>query len=338
MERTLPNVRVVVALTAACLLPSLAMARENAGYRYYLMGNAENVDVNTQGLIVLQGGGDAVTENFERMAEKGGHGDFVVLRASGGTDYNELIYPLCKCDSVETIVFESAEAAYDEFVLNTIRNADALFIAGGDQSNYVRFWQGTPVEDAIQSVIAKPAPIGGTSAGMAILGEFVYAAMGPNVTSEVALHDPYFEGVTLTRDFLELPKLGNVITDQHLLERDRMGRTVAFLARLAQDNALPEVRAIAADRETALHIDPATGKASVFGTQSHQTPYVYFLRAVGPPEVCAEGSPLTSSTVEVSRVGPGGTFDIDAWQDEGGTRYSLKAVEGQLESTGESVY
>ncbi len=29
--------------------------------------------------------------------------------------------------------------------------------------------------------------------------------------------------------------MGGLITDQHLQERDRMGRTVAFLARLVKD-------------------------------------------------------------------------------------------------------
>jgi cyanophycinase-like exopeptidase len=51
-------------------------------------------------------------------------------------------------------------------VLATIRNAEALFIAGGDQSRYVRFWQGTPVEDAIHELLARNVPIGGTSAGI----------------------------------------------------------------------------------------------------------------------------------------------------------------------------
>ena len=54
-------------------------------------------------------------------------------------------------------------------MIETIRNAEALFIAGGDQSEFVQFWKNTPVEDAINHVAAKPAPVGGTSAGMAII-------------------------------------------------------------------------------------------------------------------------------------------------------------------------
>ncbi len=46
------------------------------------------------------------TANYSRMGEFGGGGDFVVLRASGTDEYNDYIFGLCRCDSVETIVFD----------------------------------------------------------------------------------------------------------------------------------------------------------------------------------------------------------------------------------------
>ena len=52
------------------------------------------------------------------------------------------------------------------------------FIAGGDQANYVRGWKGTAIERAINAGIAEGKAIGGTSAGLAVLGEFVYGALG----------------------------------------------------------------------------------------------------------------------------------------------------------------
>ena len=106
----------------------------------------------------------------------GGGGDFVVLRASGADDYNDYIFGLCHCDSVETIVLERGAGTADPFVIDTIRKAEALFIGGGDQSNYVRYWQGTPVQAAINHVAAKPAPVGGTSASY--LGGFVGVNLG----------------------------------------------------------------------------------------------------------------------------------------------------------------
>jgi cyanophycinase len=326
-------------LAIAAVLAAAPAAQAAPGYTYYLTGNGADVVTATTGLLVLQGGGTDVDENFVRMGARSGGGDFVVIRASGADGYNQYIYDLCGCDSVETIVFKNRNAAFNPFVIDTIRNAEALFLAGGDQSRYVQFWKGTPVEDAINHVAAKPAPVGGTSAGMAVMSEFVYSAMSnSSLTSEEGLADPFHRDLTLDRDFLVLPRLGGLITDQHLQERDRMGRTVAFLARLVHDGWTARGRAIAADRETALHVDPADGTAEVFATPTHTTPYVYFLETPGPPEVCAPDTPLTYRNVGVYRVGPGGTFDLGRWRGTRGITYTLSAVDGVLSSSNGSVY
>jgi cyanophycinase len=288
---------------------------------------------------VLQGGGTDVDENFVRMGARAGGGDFVVIRASGTDAYNPYIYGLCSCDSVATIIFKNRQASFNAFVIETIRNAEALFIAGGDQSEYVQFWKNTPVEDAINYVAAKPAPVGGTSAGMAIMSEFVYSAMSnSSLTSAEGLTDPFHRDLTLDRDFVALPKLGGKITDQHLQERDRMGRTVAFLARLVHDGWTSQGLAIAADRETALHVDPVSGKSEVLSTPTHPTPYVYFLRTPGPPEVCEPGTPLTYRDIAVYRIGPGGAFDLDTWHGTGGIAYTLSAEDGVLTSSRGEIY
>jgi cyanophycinase len=314
----------------------LAAAR---GYQHFLVGNPAAVAPPTRGLLVLQGGGTDVDQNYIAMGARSGGGDFVVIRASGAADYNPYIFELCSCDSVATLVFEKRKASFDPFVLDTIRNAEALFIAGGDQSKYVKFWKDTPVEDAIHHVASKPAPIGGTSAGMAILGEFVYSARSDSsLTSEEGLANPFHRDLTLDRAFLGLPKLGKILTDQHLQERDRIGRTIALLARLVHDGWTKQGLAIAADRETALHIDPADGTAEVFGTPDHPTPFVYFLRTPGPPEVCRRRKPLTYRNISVDRIGPGGRFDLESWQGTGGIAYTLNAENGVLTSSRGTIY
>ncbi|MDX1498718.1 MAG: cyanophycinase [Woeseiaceae bacterium] len=324
------------------LLPALApmlAAADGEAYRYYLAGNPGDVRTETRGLIVMQGGGDDVDENYRRMGEFAGGGDFVVLRASRADEYNDYVLALCGCDSVETIVFEAREAAFDDFVVETIREAEALFIAGGDQSRYVRFFKDTPVETAINELAARPAPIGGTSAGMAILGEFAYSAMSSaSATSAAALADPYMADVTLERSFLRLPMLAGILTDQHLLERDRLGRTIVFLARLLADGWTDRGRAIAADRETALHIDPATGLATVYATDTHETPYVWFVEARNRPEVCRPGVPLTFGGITVQRLGPGGRFDLGSWHSRDAERYELEVTDGAVSSTRGSAY
>jgi cyanophycinase len=320
-------------------IASCAAAVAAPGYQYSVVGNPADVVTSTSGLLVLQGGGTDVDENFVRMGARAGGGDFVVIRASGTDAYNPYIYDLCSCDSVATIIFKNRNAAFNQLVLDTIRNAEAVFIAGGDQSDYVKLWKGTPIEDAIHHVAAKPAPIGGTSAGMAIMSEFVYSAMSnSSLTSEEALADPFHRDLTLDRDFLALPKLGGLITDQHLQERDRMGRTMAFLARLVNDGWTAQARAIAADRETALHVDPITGATEVFTTPTHPTPFVYFLTTAGPAQVCEPGAPLTYRNVAVYRIGPGASFDLNRWRGSGGVAYTLTAEAGVLTSSRGEIY
>jgi cyanophycinase-like exopeptidase len=330
----------ILAAVALASCTTAEVARRGPGFKVYEVGNPADVVRPTRGLWVLQGGGDDVDQNYIRMGEFGGGGDFVVLRASGKDDYNDYIYGLCHCDSVTTLVFDGGAAMSDPWVIETIRNAEAIFIAGGDQSNYIRHWKDTPVEDAINFVVAKPAPIGGTSAGMAILGEFVYSAEGKkSLTSAVAMSNPFAPDLTLARDFLHLSGLENVITDQHLQERDRIGRTVTLLARLQKDGWSAAPRAIAADRETSVHVDPADGSARVFSTADHPTPYAYFMRAAKAPEHCEPDQPLTSGPVEVYRIGPGeGRFDLAAWKGTGGISYELRVRAGALVSSRGDAY
>ncbi|HNP37307.1 MAG TPA: cyanophycinase [Woeseiaceae bacterium] len=331
--------RTSVVVVLLLSLPACVHNTGRNGFAYYVAGDPDDIVTETSGFVVLQGGGDDIDANYVRMGEKSGGGDFVVLRASGADEYNQYILNLCNCDSVETIVFTSRDDAYNAFVIGKIRHAEALFIAGGDQSNYLRFWKGTPVEDAINFVAAKPAPIGGTSAGMAILGEFSYSAMSPaSLTSARALANPYNEDLTLDRDFLHLPGLANIITDQHLIEHDRIGRTVTMLARLLTDGWTQDARAIAADRETAVHLDPESGDVRIFSTAEHETPYVYFIESSVLPETCKEDQPLSMHDISVYRLAPGASFNLRSWSGAGGTAYQFDVTGGHLSSSRGALY
>ena len=329
-----PVVRLAV-VAAACLSISAA---PRPRFDYYLTGNAANVDVPTTLGLGLMGGGTDVDALFTWMSDRAAGGDFVVIRASGADGYNQYVYDLGHFDSVETLVLGNRAASSDPFVLETISGADALFIAGGDQSNYVNDWKATSVEDAIHQLAARGVPIAGTSAGTAILGEFLYSAQRKSVTSATALADPYARDITLDRDFLLLPWLSNLITDQHLIERDRMGRTLAFMARLQVDGWTAASRAIAIDRETAVLVD-AGGQAIVVANADHETPFAYFLSG-GVPEVVAPKTPLTYTGVQVLRASPLSTFDLGAWNGTGLTAYTLDVEAGVVTSTqpGGSIY
>jgi cyanophycinase len=321
------------------LMLSSPAAMAASGWSSKIVGNPADVVRPTTGLWVMQGGGTDVDENFVRMGAASGGGDFVVIRFGGTDAYNPYILSLCNCDSVETIMWKNKNASTDPVVINKIRNAEALFIAGGDQSNYVHMWKDTPIEDAINFVAAKPAPIGGTSAGMAILSQFLNSADAKfTLTSSMALANPFDPNLVLDRDFLALSGLQGIITDQHLIERDRIGRTMAFMARIVANGWTNDAKAIAADRETTALVNPAGNTIEVIATPDHPTPYVYFMRRSGAAEVCQPGVPLTYRNVTIYRITVGGTFDLDTWTGTGGISYTLTAEAGVLSSSNGSIY
>jgi cyanophycinase len=231
------------------------------------------------------------------------------------------------------LIISDRKAAQDPAVATIIRQAEAVFIAGGDQSRYVNFWKGTPVQDALNANIASGKPIGGTSAGLAILGEFGYGALGDkpddaDLSSPEVLRDPFFPRVTLVRDFLKISLLQNTLTDTHFAKRDRLGRTLGFLARVMQDGWSNVPREVAVDEKSAVLVE-ADGKSTVVGSGRG----AYFLRPSEPPAVCKAKTPITFRSISVYRVPTGGHFDLQSWTGEGGSSYSLSVDEGVIHST-----
>ncbi|MEM9492510.1 MAG: cyanophycinase [Myxococcota bacterium] len=212
------------------------------------------------------GGGVEVGKALEWMIASSGGGDFVVIRVTGGDDYNEYLYRnLGGVDSVETLRIDSEALVYNEAVAQTIRDAEALFIAGGDQYDYVSLWKDTPIEDAINYLRNnKRVPIGGTSAGSAIQGEIYFDAAKGTIRSEDAMANPYDNRVSLRRGgFLSNPYLEDTITDTHYNNPDRRGRHLTFMARMVIDWDI-DARGIGIDERTAVVIE-ADGRARVFG-------------------------------------------------------------------------
>lgn len=256
-----------------------------------IIGDEDDVDTETMGGIVLMGGSTDVDKAMAWMIGQSGGGDFVVIRATGTDAYNPYIFRMGGANSVETLKINSISLANDSSVTQKIRNAEALFIAGGDQSDYVRFWKDTKTEAAINYLMnEKKAPVGGTSAGCAILGDISFSVLNGSITSEEALKNPFHSNLSLQRgNFLQAYFLKNTITDQHYLARNREGRHITFMARIADEiNAV--VQGIGVDERTAVAID-SSGRATVFGKSS-----VTFLRqtnVAGNPEVLSEDDPLT---------------------------------------------
>jgi peptidase S51-like protein len=87
--------------------------------------------------------------------------------------------------------------SYDSEVARIINEAGGIFLPGGNQSRYVRYWQDTRVQAALNRHIEMGKPLGGISAGMAILREFSFTAMIDTINTSDALADPYGNRVTI---------------------------------------------------------------------------------------------------------------------------------------------
>jgi cyanophycinase-like exopeptidase len=307
------------------LLPFCPTLAQN--YTSYIVGSAMDISTSTQGGTLLMGGSTDVDNAIRWLLQRANGGDVVVIRATGADGYNDYMYSELgvTVNSVETLIIPSIAAANNAYVVNQIRNAEALFIAGGDQYNYVSKWRNTLVEDALNYLInEKHVTVGGTSAGMAIQGDAYFSAQNGTVYSDEALNDPYNTYMTIGYDdFLNNPYLKNTITDTHFDNPDRRGRLLTFLARLMTDyNFMP--LGIASEETTAVCIDEQ-GIARIFGGNANGD-YAYFLRAncllPNTPENCQTANNLTwnrnQKAVKVYKVqgtiNGTNTFDLNNWE------------------------
>lgn len=297
-----------------------------AGLVSYVTGEEKDAQVKPRGPgLILMGGSREVDAAFLWWKPLLAKGDVVILRASGSDGYNSYLYKdIGGVDSVVTLLVTSRELANSEHVVWHVERAEGIFLAGGDQSKYLRFWQGTRLGQALQKAWSRGAVIGGTSAGLAVLGDFVFSATNGTVTSQQALTNPYAPRVQLARQFLAYPPLQHIITDSHFARRDRMGRLVSFLARIVQDKWATSAVGLGVDERTALVVDPQ-GKGTVLGQGA-----VYVLKSNNSPQVCAPGKVLEWSNLTVHRLVQGDTVSLPSGKTSVAGK-SLSAFAGQLQ-------
>jgi len=105
---------------------------------------------------------------------------------------------------------ENITASSDPFVLQLLKLSDVVWFAGGDQSVYVStvslfidsldvaypiflwldLWYNSPIQSLLAAkaqIPGKPFTIGGTSAGMALLGYYIYTGANGSAVSAEAL-------------------------------------------------------------------------------------------------------------------------------------------------------
>jgi cyanophycinase-like exopeptidase len=369
--------------------PIFEVAKPIPLYSYYAVGDVNAVvkapASRPTPSFVLMGGGPDVDAAFRWLIQRAGitpgsGGRFVVIRATGTEAYNPYIFYSDEAlttsvqvadqwvggaslglTSVETLVIPSVKAANSAAVNAIVAKANVVFIAGGDQSHYIRFWKGTALEQTLKTLMQRNVPIGGTSAGLAVLGQFDYSGLYKSATSELSMLDPYYKDITfdpsplsLSGGFIAPPALESLIFDSHFDSRDRMGRLVTFISRIVAPTVTPggtlgcsggvlpasssgnkTARGIGIGVETALLVQghgdgrPVTA-ARVTNPSTTTESAVYFVRPLVPPTVCKPQTPLYIANVEVRKLADSKTvFNLTDWTGIPVYRY-LDVNAGQL--------
>jgi cyanophycinase-like exopeptidase len=294
--------------------------------------------------LLLDGGGSDVDDAYRWMHQtlSGNRpqrfGNVVVLRAHGVNDYDPYILPLGPFVSVRTLVIPPCAAvAQVDALAGYVDGADAVFFAGGDQANYVK-WKDTALIAAVRRVWDRGGVVGGTSAGLAIQGAVAYDSVAadrlhPNddayeVRTSNALPNPFEPEISFTTGTFAWPALRNVITDTHFARRDRLGRLVAFLARIEHDRHLPTgtVYGLGVDERSALAVG-ADGVATLleYRGPGYRTRGAYLVRLTKVTQL-RPGRPLVAIVSVLHADRPGMQLDLTAKRGQG-QRYTV-AIDG----------
>lgn len=146
--------------------------------------------------------------------------------------------------------------------------------------------------------------------------------------------NPFGSRVTLVKDFLHVPLLAGTITDSHFARRDRMGRLLAFLARLSEERrGGPGVRGLGIEQRAAVLLE-IDGTAHVVGYGA-----AYLIECPDAHGVVRPGAALTFGPYAVRKFAPGEQFNLKGGTGAG-VRYALSVEAGVIRSmqAGGSAY
>ena len=250
------------------------------------------------GCMLLCGGSLLPQTILEAFHERGGgvQGQLVIIpTASPRSDLGDFtiwksMWNGQKWNSICVVHALDKEAASNESLLDSIRSASAVWIAGGDQQRLVDRYLGTPVHTELQNVLNRGGIIGGTSAGAAIASRTMIAG---GVTLP-----------TLTEGWGLLP---GTIIDQHFSHRGRFERLAHAVERF------PDRVGIGIDEATGILLNregmEVLGSGSVYLVRSQSNKD--FSHSMSAEQVGLV--PMQSEGLKTTRHKSGSRLPIDRW-------------------------
>jgi cyanophycinase len=296
----------------------------------YRRGATPDNQQTGQKMYLLDGGSDpdSHADLKTRFFTEGSAGGDIVLLAQGidpwdqqeRTDmvFDEFAQGTAR--SATSLQITLREQANDPRLARFINSADALWMWGGAQSSYTSRWAGTLVGARLAQAASNSVAIGGTSAGLAVLGQSAYVDLPwDRVGSTFATQRPMDERVNVVRQgtsglpFAALSTgvnspLNDMIFDTHFEAKNRMGRLITFAAR-------SRTMGVGIDEETALLIEPATRRDWRWTVSGDGAVYV-----VGQTRIIRGLQPITGWSLQTSRLTTSeiGVIRLDSSNTAGG--------------------
>ena len=297
----------------------------------FFTGNTTNINSNPTFGICLMGG---ATENDNAMQWFLNLADGGDKELSGSDGYNDYMFNQLgvTINSVETLRIDQAQGARIMYC-RKLRKQKPFGLPVVTKPIMSIILKTTHLKIYLTNIsTSSNIPIGGISAGMAIMGEFYFDALNGTVTTAEALSNPFDNKVSIgSSDFINAEFLSNTITDTHYDNPDRRGRHLTFLARL-QAQTGNRVFGIGLDEFTAACIDH-NGIANIYGDFPTFNDYAYFIQVNCLNDTTPENlSPnqaldwnLNQEAVKAYVVAgiPDGsnTFDLNSWETGNGGQW-----------------
>lgn len=211
-----------------------------------------------KGTLYIIGGGDRDDSLMQDMIYVSGwkKGDIMVaitLASTYDSAYHWINDQLQEMTGQACVRFDSS-AVDDVARLDSLRQAKIIFIGGGDQSRMMQLIEGSQVKKILQEAYRNGATIGGTSAGAAVMSQWM-------ITGNQLLDTAYQSTFPVLRsDNVELKEglglLDSVIIDMHFVARSRYNRLFSAIIEK------PSYQCIGIDEATALIVQGNTALVS----------------------------------------------------------------------------
>jgi cyanophycinase len=209
-----------------------------------------------------------------------------------GRNYQELFRDL-DCANSEVLNFTERDQCESPASLEYLARCDGVFITGGNQLRLSTTIGGTPVAKLLRRRNADGMPIGGTSAGAAIIPEHMIAGgeEGPTPRARMVQLAP---GLGLSN---------KIMVDQHFRQRDRLGRLLSAIA------LNPFAIGLGIDEDTAAFIGPDNIVEVVgSGTVTFIDPFDCTSSSVAEAEM---GDAIQLTNLHLHVLAGGGRFNLD---------------------------